>query len=128
MGRINASVTIENFSDPEKRIRCDASVDTDTAYMVLPSAWRDRLGNLEELRTVDVETATQEVSQGKICAPVRIQIEGFGPISSEVIFIDMHPRDGTYEPLVGYIVLEQSQAAVDLLGHRLIHVKRVDLK
>jgi hypothetical protein len=35
----------------------------------------------------------------------------------------MVPRDGMYEPLVGYIVLEQSQAAVDMLGHRLIHVK-----
>lgn len=33
-----------------------------------------------------------------------------------------------YEPLVGYIVLEQAQAAVDMLGHRLIHVKKTDLK
>jgi len=29
---------------------------------------------------------------------------------------------------VGGIVLEQSQAAVDILGHRLVHVKRLDLK
>jgi hypothetical protein len=27
-----------------------------------------------------------------------------------------------YEPLIGYIILEQCQAAVDLLGHRLIQV------
>ena len=40
----------------------------------------------------------------------------------------MEPSDGIYEPLVGYIVLEQSQAAVDMLGHRLVHVKKVDLK
>ena len=60
--------------------------------------------------------------------PVRIQIEGFPPIFSEVVFIDMHPDDGEYEPLIGYIPLEQSQAAVDMLGHRLIHVKRLDLK
>jgi hypothetical protein len=40
----------------------------------------------------------------------------------------MHPEDGVYEPLVGYIVLELSQAAVDMLGHRLVHVKRFDLK
>jgi hypothetical protein len=40
----------------------------------------------------------------------------------------MSPEDGIYEPLIGYIVLEQCQAAVDMLGHRLIHVKRMDLK
>jgi hypothetical protein len=40
----------------------------------------------------------------------------------------MKPADGIYEPLVGYLVLEQSQAAVDMLGHRLIHAKHLDLK
>jgi len=40
----------------------------------------------------------------------------------------MQPEDGDYEPLIGYIALEQSQAAVDVLGHRLVHVKRLDLK
>ena len=47
---------------------------------------------------------------------------------SEVVFVDMTPEDGQYEPLIGYIVLEQSQAAVDMLGHRLVQVKRLDLK
>jgi hypothetical protein len=32
------------------------------------------------------------------------------------------------EPLIGYFPLEQAQAAVDMLGHRLIKVSRVDLK
>ena len=40
----------------------------------------------------------------------------------------MEPENGTYEPLIGYIILEQSQAAVDMMGHRLIHVKRMDMK
>ncbi len=40
----------------------------------------------------------------------------------------MGPVNGGYEPLLGYIVLEQSQAAVDMLGHRLILAKRLDLK
>jgi len=43
-------------------------------------------------------------------------------------FLDMEPEDGIYEPLIGYIILEQSQIAVDMLGHRLIHVKKTDLK
>jgi hypothetical protein len=37
-------------------------------------------------------------------------------------------EDGDYEPLVGYIALERAGAAVDMLGHRLVHVKRGDLK
>jgi len=40
----------------------------------------------------------------------------------------MHPEAGAYEPLIGYIPLEQAQAAVDMLGHRLVKVSRVDLK
>ena len=38
------------------------------------------------------------------------------------------PEEGIYEPLIGYIVLEQFQAAVDMLGYRLVQVKRMDLK
>jgi len=96
--------------------------------MILPSAWRDRLGDLELVRHVKLELATQASVEGAVCGPVRIQIEGFEPVFSEVVFVDMQPENGNFEPLIGSIVLEQSQAAVDMLGHRLIHVKRLDLK
>lgn len=45
-----------------------------------------------------------------------------------MLFVEISPEDGDYEPLIGYIILEQSQAAVDMLGHRLVAVKRMDLK
>jgi predicted aspartyl protease len=128
MGRIVASVVIENPTDPSKRLHCDALVDTGASHMVLPNAWRDRIGRLEEIRLVELETATQKTVQGAVCGPVRLRIEGFPPIFTELVFTEMEPEDGEYEPLIGYIVLEQSQAAVDVLGHRLIHVKRLDLK
>ncbi len=128
MGRIITSVTIENIMEPSKNLRCDALVDTGASHLVLPAVWKDRLGDLESIRKIELETATQEIVAGEVCGPVRIQIEGFEPIFSEVVFIDMTPQNGLYEPLVGYIVLEQSQAAVDMLGHGLIHVKRMDLK
>ena len=128
MGRIISSVKIDNLSDSTKSLRCDALVDTGASYMILPSAWRDRLGDLEKIETVELQTATQETAMGSICGPVRIQIEGFRPIYNEVCFVDMKADNGTYEALIGYIVLEQCQAAVDMLGHRLIHVKRMDLK
>lgn len=128
MGRIVATVRIANLQDEDKKVTCDALVDTGASYMVLPSAWRERLGELEEITTVDLETAAQETVQGKICGPVRIQIEGFRPIYNEVLFVEMNPDSGDYEPLLGYVILEQSQAAVDMLGHRLVPVKRRDLK
>ena len=128
MGRIVTTVRIASLQEADKEIICDALVDTGASYMVLPSAWRVRLGVLEEIATVPLETATQETVEGKICGPVRIQIEGFRPIYNEVLFIEMSPENGKYEALIGYVILEQSQAAVDMLGHRLIPVKRMDLK
>ncbi|PYS25867.1 MAG: hypothetical protein DMF72_00430, partial [Acidobacteria bacterium] len=79
MGRIVASVRIDNASDVSKGLRCDALVDTGASFMVLPMAWRDRLGNLETMTEVEMETATQETVKGIVCGPVRIQIEGFRP-------------------------------------------------
>jgi len=128
MGRIIASVKIENAADVSKALRCDALVDTGASHMVLPTAWGERLGSLESTRTIEMETATQETINGEVCGPVRIQIEGFPTIFSEVSFVEMKPDDGEYEPLIGYIVLEQSQAGVDILGHRLVRIKHMDLK
>lgn len=128
MGRIVAQITIINPLDKTKSIECSALVDTGASHVVLPRAWKGKLGKLETEDLVEFETATQSVEKGEVCGPVRIQIEGFRPIHSEVLFTDMHPEDGAYEPLLGYIALEQAQAAVDMLGHRLVHVKRFDLK
>jgi len=128
LGRIVASVTIENASDLSKALRCEALVDTGASLMVLPSVWKDRLGKLEFSAEIEVETATQETVTAEVCGPVRIQIEGFRAILNEVAFVEMSPADGDYEPLIGYIVLEQSLAGVDLLGQRLIPLKHMDLK
>src|SRR6267143_6163961 len=128
VGRIVASVRIENAFDFSQALRCDALVDTGASFMVLPSAWRDRLGHLDTTTQVEMETATQETIRGEVCGPVRIQIEGFRPIHTEVSFVEMQPKDGEYEPLIGYLVLEQSQAGVDVLGHRLVPIEYMDLK
>jgi len=86
------------------------------------------LGDLQTIGDVELETAAQTTIRGEICGPVKIQIEGFRPVFGEVLFIEMEPEDGIYEPLVGYIVLESSQASVDMIGHRLVPVKHLDLK
>lgn len=96
--------------------------------MVLPRAWKERLGALQSTQTLPMETATQEVFEAEISGPVRIEVEGFRPIHSEVAFVDMQPKNGDYEPLIGYLVLEQIPAAVDIIGHRIVPVKHLDLK
>ncbi len=128
MGRILTPVTIENCHTSGLRIQCDALVDTGAAYLTLPSAWKERFGEFDSSETIERELADQSTLAGEICGPVKIQVEGFRPIYNEVLFVEMQPDDGQYEPLVGYLVLEQCQAAVDMLGHRLIQVKRMDLK
>jgi predicted aspartyl protease len=129
MGRIVTQVKLTNFADPSKSLSVSALVDTGAAYITLPNAWRESLGEVEPLGEVDVEMADQSIKKGTVCGPVRVRIGEFRPIMAEVLFLDMTPdEEGEYEPLVGYIALEQAGAAVDMLGHRLVHVKRVDLK
>lgn len=128
MGRIVTLISVANVKDPARALRCDALVDTGASHLVLPRTWKERLGELDYIGMIELETATQQTVQGEVCGPVRIQLEGFRPVHGDVVFVEMTPQDGTYEPLVGYIVLEQSQAAVDLVGHRLIRVGKMDLK
>jgi len=129
MGRIVAQVKLTNFADPTKTLAVSALVDTGSAYITLPNAWRESLGEVERLGEVDVEMADQSVKKACVCGPIRVRIGEFRPIVGEVLFLEMNPDDeGEYEPLIGYIALKQAGAAVDMLGHRLVHVKRVDLK
>ena len=128
MGRITAHVAVRSLSEGGESLSCDALVDTDEAYLVLPRAWKERLGRITTVRRIQCETATQTLVPGEVCGPVEIRLEGFDPVYGEVLFLDMQPANGSYEPLVGYIVLEQAQAGVDMLGHRLVQVGKADLK
>ena len=129
MGRIICQAKIENAVNGHEGFEFSALVDTGTSHLTLPSAWKSRLGDFQDIQPVKLETADQSTISGEMAGPVRIQVEGFRAIHSEVLFVDMEPRDdGSYEPLMGYIVLEASQAGVDILGHRLVHIKYLDLK
>jgi len=128
MGRILSRINAQNLLDPTKKIELDALVDTGAAYLTLPMAWKASLGELEKIRDIEAELANQELIRGEVYAPVRLKIGNFPPVVTEVLFIPMEPVEGEFEPLLGYIPLEQAGIAVDMLGHRLIHVKRADLK
>ena len=128
MGRIVAAVRVANFVDPDRELREDALVDTGAYGLTLPRKWKDQLGEFPIVRTVDLETADGRIVQGEVCGPATIQIEGFDKIVGEVVFLDVDAADDDYEPLLGYVALEQSQAAVDMTHHRLVKVRHLDLK
>ena len=129
MGRIVTTLKISNTRDEEKSIRCDALVDTGASHVVLPNEWKEQLGDLEFLAEVEFEAANQTQGKGEIYGPVKIQIGNFRPVFDEVLFIDMDKnRDGDYEPLISYVVLEKIPVAVDMLGRRLVKVRALDLK
>ena len=117
-----------NPIDKAKSRTFDALVDTGASMLTLPKSWKKDFGNLAETRIAKVECVDQNIKEVEICGPVSIQVEGFQKIFNEVAFLEMDAPDGTYEPLIGYIPLEQSGILVDMLGHRLRAAKYLDLK
>lgn len=128
VGRVFVPVRVTNVLEPSAAIGFDGLVDTGTFGLILPTAWKEGLGVLPAIANVEVETADQRVVTAEICGPVRIEVAGFRKIVGEVVFIDMEPRGGSYEPLVGYTVLELAGIAIDLVGHRLVGRKFYDAK
>ena len=47
MGRIVVQTKITNLFDEEKFIRCGMLVDTGAGALILPSAWKERLGEFK---------------------------------------------------------------------------------
>src|SRR5262249_47403275 len=117
-----------NALDPAREIGCEALVDTGAWGLMLPRAWKERLGPFQMTRTVEMVTADQRLVTGGVCGPATLQIEGFGPVSSEVTFVDMELESGRYDPLLGYTVLEQAGIAVDRVGGRLLKIPHMDLR
>ncbi len=129
MGRIVAQVKITNLFDEDMFLQCGMLVDTGAGALILPKTWKEKLGDFKRSEAVELQLANHEVIKGEACWPVEIKIEGFRPVSNEVIFVDIDPKKGEdYEPLLGYVILEQAQVAVDMLGHRLVPVKYIDMK
>ena len=129
MGRIVVQTKVTNLFDEEKFIRCGMLVDTGAGALILPSAWKERLGEFKRSEPVELLLASREVIRGEACGPVEIRIEGFRPVSNEVIFEDMGAgEEDEYEPRLGYVILGQAQAAVDMIGHRLVPVRYIDMK
>ena len=85
MGRIVVDTRITNLFDEDKSIRCEMLVDTGAGALTLPSAWKERFGAFKRSEAVSLQLANQDVLEGEACWPVEIEIDGFRPVSNEVI-------------------------------------------
>ena len=129
MGEVRVIVTVSNLIEPARQVSFEGLVDTGAFGLILPRAWQKDLGPFPQSTEVDVETADQRVVTAEVCSPVWIQIAGFRPIPGEAVFMDMEPgRRGSYEPLVGYTILQQAGLVIDMVTHRLHRRKYFDLK
>ncbi len=105
MGRIVVQVKITNLFDEDKSIKCGMFVDTGAGALILPMTWKERLGNFKRSETVELQLANQDIVKGEACWPVEIKIEGFRPVSNEVVFVDMgSDEEKENEPLLGYVI------------------------
>lgn len=124
MGTIITPVTVSNTNQPENHISFEGLVDTGSTFLTLPKAWKEKLGELENLEDVEMEMASGEIRSGEVCGPIAIKIGNFRKIFGEVLFMEMETdEEGNYEPLIGYLPLEAIPAGVDMLNHRLFKVK-----
>lgn len=128
MGRIVTKVNVKNALDTSKDRTFDALVDTGATFLTLPKAWKQDFGKFLTTEKIKVQLADQHEVEVELCGPFLIQLEGFRKINMDIAFVDMTQDNGVYESLVGYLVLEQAGIVVDMIGHRLVAVKHLDLK
>ena len=67
MGRIVATIDIENIAESGSSKSLDALVDTGASYITLPSAWKEQFGVFDTEEIIKLQTATQQVVKGTIC-------------------------------------------------------------
>ena len=121
MGRIIARTKVTNLFDESRFVECGMLVHTGAAALILPSAWKERLGEFPRRQAMELVLDNGHVVRGETCAPVEIEIAGFRPVVNEVMFAET--QDDAEQPLLGYVILEQAQADVDRVEHRLAPVR-----
>ena len=92
MGRIVVQTRVTNLYDEDGCIECGTFVDTGAGALILPSAWKERLGRFQRSEPVELQWSNGAAVRGEARWPVEIWIEGFRPISNEVIFSGLRSR------------------------------------
>ena len=121
MGRIVHQVNIESALQSKEVLELDALVNTGASLLTLPMHYKEYFQSLiyEEAECV----TASEITTTTIGGPVKITLHGYRSVFGEIAFLK-----GLDEPLIGYSILEIIPVAVDMLGHRLVPVKYLDMK
>ena len=77
MGRVVVQTEITNLFEEDESIRCGMLVDTGAGALILPSAWKERLGRFKRSETVELQLANQEVVRGKPAGPSKSASKDF---------------------------------------------------
>ena len=96
-------------------------MDTGSQLIVLPERMKETLG-IKETNRVEVAMANGSLCEAEV-GRIEFQIRCFRKAIGEAMFVSEY-----FEILIGYIALESSNAAVDVLGHRLVPVKYFDMR
>ena len=88
MGRIVATVDVQNVAEPRLSKKLDALVDTGASYLTLPRAWKEQFGSFEAEEVIELQTATREPIKGTVCGPVRVQVDLVGHRLLPVRYMD----------------------------------------
>ncbi len=65
MGRIIVQVKITNLFNEDKSIKCGMFVDTGAGALILPEAWKEKLGEFKRSEPVELLLANKEVIKGE---------------------------------------------------------------
>ena len=112
MGRIIASVKIDNITDPAKSLRCDALVDTGATLLSLPTRLIQQLG-LAQAGVKRATTSSGVVGEAALYEAVRVTIQG------RDCTVDVLEVPDNVPALVGQIPLELLDLVIDPRGGRL---------
>ena len=111
MGRVDVTVQISNLDGSQTR-EVEAMVDTGSTYTFVPASM------LRDLGVVPTRRSRFRLANGGIVeyerGEARVRLNGFA-VTTEIIF-----GDEDAAPLLGVVVLEQLELAVDPVGGKLI--------
>ena len=125
MGSIVSQIRLTNQFGGGEHIEFSALVDTGSTYLVLPMAWKSRLGEIEHIRTGLANLADGRTIETDIWGPLKVEIDNFPATYTEVVFMDMGNKEESYEALLGHLPLQQANLGLDMLNHKLFSLKYI---
>lgn len=106
MGKVVERIRLQNFSDPDRSLEVDATVDTGATILALPIELIEQLG-LQKFKDVQVRYADHRTATRSVYGVVTLEIQG------RVGHFDVLAEGRGTEPLIGQTVLQELDLVVN---------------